>query len=160
MLNVELDETQGVVIPKMDIESLFRTLKIKGTEEERYVISKIEQGEYNDEASFIDRFGYKLRIDQLSTGCKAALCVLNCTEKIDLLECSNNAIDVILSTCKNGNVIIRDRDITIRDYSPTGTVDISMDGYRFSTIDRLNYYLFDERPFAPDMDREGIEYIK
>ena len=25
MLNVELDETQGVVIPKMDIESLFRT---------------------------------------------------------------------------------------------------------------------------------------
>lgn len=147
--------------PLTDIEALFKQIIVKGTAEEKAVISKIENGKYNDESSFIDRFGYKLYLSELSTGCKAALCVLNKPDvQINLIECGRNALDVILSVCKNGSVIMRDRDATICDYSENGSIEVELDVYVFTTVKRLNYYLFDERPFKPDFSIEGVQYVQ
>ena len=56
-----------------NVEKLFDTIVLKGTPTERKIIELIEKGQWNDGNSFIDRFGYKLRIEELSTGAKAVL---------------------------------------------------------------------------------------
>lgn len=159
MLKLMIDETETST--KTDIEAMFKQIKVKGTSKEKEVILKIEQGTYNDENSFIDRFGYKLYLSELSTGCKAALCVLNKpTTQINLIECGINALDVILTTCNEGNVIMRDRGITIKDYSTNGEIQVELDGYLFTNTNRLNYYIFNERPFEPDFSIGGIERVQ
>lgn len=160
MLKLCIAESNSLETPTTDIEALFKQIRIQGTEEEKAVISKIEQGKYNDDISFIDRFGYKLYLSELSTGCKAALCVINKPNmQINLIECGINALDVILSICKNGSVIMRERGVTIKDYSEDGRIEVELDGYLFTTIKRLNYYLFNERPFNPDLSIGGIQHV-
>lgn len=144
-----------------DVEKEFETFELCGSEDERLFINKIEKGQYNseDNLSFIDRFGFKLHKNQMSTGCKAALCVLRNPDKIiDLSECGLNARDIILSFCKNGAVFIKDYGITFVDYT-NSSVSIKLDNYAFTSISRLNYYVFNERPFHPDLDREGISCL-
>lgn len=160
MLKLCIAESNSFETPITDIEALFKQIRIKGTEEEKAVIAKIEQGKYNDDNSFIDRFGYKLYLSELSTGCKAALCVINKPNmQINLIECGINALDVILSTCKNGSIIMRERGVTIKDYSEDGRIEVELDGYLFTTVERLNYYLFNERPFKPDFSIGGIQHV-
>ena len=90
-----------------NVESAFLSVKLTGTELERKLIEEIEQGKYNDGESFIDRFGYKIRISELSTGCKAALCVLHFPNKvINLCECGVNARDIVINYCPSGRVLI------------------------------------------------------
>lgn len=129
-----------------DIELAFNRVKLSGTEEEINLLRIIEQAEYNDATSFIDRFGYKLWTTELSSGCKAALCVSYYTNKIvDLIECSLNARDAIINFCSDGTIIIEDNSITIRKLVDNVNVDI--DGYKFSDIDEINYYINSVRPF-------------
>ena len=150
------DDKKAVI---RDVERLFAQIKPEGTSIDKKLISYIEQGKYNDKNSFIDRFGFKLHLSELSTGCKAALCVANCPDKIiDLIECGNNARDIIISLCKDGKVLIRDNGITFKSYS--NSVCVRVDDYVITDIDRLNKYVFDERPFEPDMNVEGIEYVQ
>lgn len=140
-----------------DVEKEFSKIKLKGTEIDKELIEKIEQGKYENSTSFIDRFGYKLHYDDMSTGCKAALCVANSPEKIiDIIECGNNARDIIIALCKTGNILLEDNGQTIStQYGDR--IDVKLDGYRFTSIDRLNKYIADERPFEPNMNLEGIE---
>lgn len=142
-----------------DVEKEFAKTKIKGYDIERNLIKYIEKGTFLDEYSFIDRFGYKLRITELSTGCKAALCVQHCPDSVvDLIECGLNARDVIVSICKNGSVLLHGIDVTIADYV-TSNIDVQCNGYIFNTIDRLNYYIKNEYPYKPDMSKEGVNYV-
>lgn len=156
MLNIFLDGKQADIT---DIEKAFSQLNIKGTALERQLIRRIEKGEYNDENSFIDRFGYKLRYDDMSTGCKAALCVANLPNKvIDLKECGINARDAIVELCKEGNIIIGNVSVTvyIENKKP---VEIQIGLYKFTDIDRMNRYIQDEYPFEPDLNAGGAECI-
>ncbi len=158
MLSIFLKDTylkldKEIVI---DVEKEFSKLKIKGTALDRLMIEKIEKGEYNDENSFIDRFGYKLRYSDMSTGCKAALCVLNLPDKvIDLAECGYNARDLIIRFCKDGGILIEDNGLTVSTQYGND-IDIKLDNYRFTSIDRLNRYICEERPFNPNMSIGGI----
>lgn len=142
-----------------DVEKEFAQLKLKGTDLDRKLIEKIEQGKYVNSISYLDRFGYKLHYDDMSTGCKAALCVANEVEKIiDIVECGNNARDIIIALCKNGNILMEDNGMTISTQYGN-EIDVVLDGYRFTQIDRLNQYISNERPFAPNMDLEGIMHV-
>ena len=143
-----------------NMEMEFDKIRLTGSNKERSIIKFIENGTYNNDYSFIDRFGLKLDISEMSTGCKAALCVANNPKKVfNLIECGVNAQDVIITTLKEGNIIIRDRGITIVDYSKDGKIDVELDGYRFTNTNRLNYYIFEERPFKPEKT-EGVEYVQ
>jgi hypothetical protein len=128
-----------------DIEAQFSEIQLVDTVLNRTILREIEQAEYCDEYSFIDRFGYKLRKDNLSTGCKAALIVANRPDiKIDTQECGYNAIGVIVTRCKKGNIILMDTGLTIpydTDDESQRDIDVELDGYRFTDIDRLNEYL-------------------
>lgn len=137
-----------------DVEKLFTKVRLKGTEAEKRILKVIEQASYNDANSFIDRFGFKLYTSELSTGCKAALCVIHFPAMlIDIKECGLNARDTILSLCDQGNILMDYSETGIADYS-NGSVEVQIDGYLFHTISRLNTYLQDERPFEPYLDGE------
>lgn len=142
-----------------NVEEQFAKVKLTGTKIEKELISKIERGTYNDESSFIDRFGYKLYNTEMSTGCKAALCVVNCPNLIiDLIECGLNARDIIIGLCKDGNILIKENGVTIVDYFNT-PIDVKIDNYKITSIDRLNKYIFSERPFKPVINSEDIKCL-
>lgn len=163
MLKLYFDEApedvKGVVID--DVEMCFSKITLKYNEEEKTIVKLIDNGELIDNNSFIDRFGYKLYVSELSTGCKAALCLLNCPDKIiNLKECGLNARDIIISLCTLGaavidtNTIMCATDITHKEFR------VQVDDYLFTKIERFNEYLTDEWPFEPDLEKEGIEVIK
>jgi hypothetical protein len=106
------------------------------------LLSEIEQATYYNEERFVDRFGVPVYISELSTGCKAALCVHYMPDKIiDLIECGTNARDAILKYCKNGSVIYYGMDTTVSDYGYENIeVDIDLHGRRINRISEFNDY--------------------
>lgn len=129
----------------MDVEKEFSKLKITGNAIDKLLIEQVEKGKYNDINSYIDRFGYKLHYDDMSTGCKAALCVVNLPDKIiSLAECGHNARDIIIALCKTGNILMDDDGLTIStEYG--NDIEVIVDGHTFRTIDSLNKYISDQR---------------
>ena len=143
MLNILVDgyfdrADKSIIV---DVEKEFAKLQIRGTDIDKVLIEKIEKGQYNDSISYIDRFGYKLHLDDLSTGCKAALCVINIPDRvIDLLECGCNARDAIIKYCPDGSIIIRDNGLTISTVNGND-ISVMMNGREFTDIDTLNKYI-------------------
>lgn len=141
MLNITLREPDSKL--EFDIEKEFNSLEVKGTSLNKALINEIEQANYEDEASFIDRFGYKLYMEYLSTGCKAALLVANTNLNVDLQECGSNAVSAIVRLCNNGNITLIDKGISIPYKYTTKAVDIdvAIDGYHVKDLNTLNQYL-------------------
>lgn len=161
MLTIYFD---GEILPNnkeyvKDVEEGFKKLRINETELNKKLIAKIDNAKWNDNHSFIDRFGFKLYMSELSTGCKAALLVNNMPEAIiNTRECGLNARDMIISLCSEGNILMVDNGITFMDFSEK-ELQVKVDQYKFCTIDRLNDYIQNERPFKPNMKKEGIEHV-
>lgn len=157
MLEIYLEEQPDM---ENDIEELFSKVKINDINKIKEVIKLIEKGDLIDGYSFIDRFGYKLFLKELSTGCKAAICVIENPDRIiNLIECGINARDVIVNKCEYGKVYIPSTGITFCDYKENKKVNIKLDNYAFTSIKRLNIYIQNERPFKPDMSLEGIKCL-
>ena len=143
--------------PVMDIEEEFLKLKLEDTPLVRKLINVIDKGTYYNETSFLDRFGLKSSIDFLSTGCKAALLVaLVPNLLVDLRECGYNARDAIIHHCTNGKVVMDFPLITIAYDRTDDSCDVAVNGYRITTVSRLNTYLCDEWPDPPDLADPGI----
>lgn len=141
----EIDSLDNSVLIN-DVEKEFATICLTGSKEELDILEYVEKAKFDSPYSFIDRFGYKLSTSLLSTGSKSALVVLHNPDKIvDLLECGYNARDAIINFCSNGTIIISDSSITIVKLREK--VDIILDGYKFTDINELNYYINDVRPF-------------
>ncbi len=161
MLRLYLDDIPSNIKFIDDVEKKFASLFLKCTDKEKEIVSKIEQGELIDSISFIDRFGYKLYTSELSTGCKAALCVLNCPDcVINLVECGLNARDAIISLCDEGAVLFETNSATISNkYVEEVSICVQVNEYVFNSIDRLNCYIFNEYPFEPDLNVLGIKFV-
>ena len=150
MLKIFIDEIPSKENIVIDLEKQFDSIEIKGNELDKELIKEIDQGEYIDNTTFVDRFGNRLYMSELSTGCKAALCVANSTDEIiDLKECGLNARDTIICACTNGAVIIHNEAITIQDKF-NALINVEIDGYRITSVERLNRYIQSERPFKPE----------
>lgn len=145
-----------------NVEAAFRLIEVRGSDLDRKLIEEIEGGQYLDSASFIDKFGLRVSISELSTGCKCALYVANRpAEFVDTVECGNNARDAIIRNIKDGHILLEWNDLSIfypgyEDFA----VDVCVEGkYRFTSLDRFNYYL--EHEFAAcspvDMTVPGVE---
>lgn len=131
-----------------DIEREFSLFgKLKDCPDVVKVLKNIEQAEYCNEFSFIDRFGYKLRAKHLSTGCKAAVLAICYPEKlIDLRECGRDARDAILTYVKNGNVMIHPESLNLDIGSDDDdeVVCVKYKGKVFNDLYKLNEYIFEE----------------
>lgn len=160
MLNVFIgNKPDNNIIYVEDINAEFDRLGLTGSAVENSFLYNLERGSFIDGEPFayIDRFGFKLRTDEMSTGCKAAICVLRRSDKlINLSECGFNAVGMILSWCKTGNIYIPEFNIPFPDYTGNEAVEIQFNNYLFSSLSRFNHYLDSEYPFNPNMLMEGI----
>ena len=156
-----IEATDGLSIEN-DAEKLFSMTKLNGTHEERKLNEVIEKGSWNDDSSFIDRFGFKLPIDDLSTGCKAALAVLNHPEIVlDTIECGVNAVDAMFCLCKNGSIIADLEKVSFEDEMASqieGGVDICINGLRIYDINYFVRYVNDFYWVEPE-EIEPIEGV-
>ena len=78
----------------VDIDASFSKLEIVVNDAVKNIIKAVDAGNMIDESTFEDRFGVRLYLSELSTGCKAAICVAPMPDQmIDLQECGLNARD-------------------------------------------------------------------
>lgn len=160
MLRIYLDAVDTKTPVIHDIESEFTTVVLQDTAEVRRIISTLEKGGYVDANSFDDRFGTRLPITDLSTGCKTALLVLCETGKvIDTLECGYNALSAIITTCTEGSILMRVPYGKLPTAGYGDKIDVVIDNLHFTSFSRLNGYLQDEWPFSPDLEWEGISCL-
>lgn len=153
-----------------DVEKEFNFIDLKETSETRKIIETIEKGKWLDTESYIDRFGFKLWMDNMSTGCKAGLVAASTPNKIiNLRECGYNARDSILQILKNGHLMIDFDDTCITPLNPVFNskgfmkdipIEIINGDYKFKSLDRLNEYLMYEKFTGADLSKPGIEKIK
>lgn len=157
-LYLEDDKPENMI---EDVEYGFLTFLLDGSEMEERLISKIEQGHIikGDGTSFIDRFGYKLRTMHMSTGCKGALCVLHSNRCVSMLECGKNVQNIVITELRDGAVWIPDYGSGFYSDTDNDDIDVYLDSYRFTSLDRLNYYLNDERGLGIDLNIGGVECI-
>lgn len=121
-----------------DVELEFANCRLSGGELEATILREIEKARYCDQFSFIDRFGYKLPISDLSTGCKAALLVQG-DGIISLYECGRNARDVILNHCVDGTVILNGDISPVECLVPS--VAVRIEDTICDTVDDINEIL-------------------
>lgn len=123
-----------------DCEVSFKYVK-DISEKSKVLMKLIDRADYVDNFTIIDRFGDKTFIDNLSTGCKTAICVVEYPDKwINTLECGLNALNAILTTCDEGNIIILDTgwDIPMTFGSK---ISVCVDGKEFKKISDMNEYI-------------------
>jgi hypothetical protein len=162
MLQIFIDEIPEDIKLELinNVEEQFAKITVHGTELDKKLIKEIEQGEYYDTERFIDRFGIGLHYSEMSTGCKAALCVANSPDKIiDLKECGINARDEIIRYCTTGNILLHDMEITVNNYKKSDNINVHIDNYNITSIDRLNQYTFSDLPFEVDLTTGGIKCL-
>ena len=96
----------------VDIDAAFSKLEIPVDESVKNIIKAVEQGNMIDTATFVDRFGVKLYLSELSTGCKAAICVALKPDKIILWLAKEqfNGVEVLPSKLQ----ALQERGLTIR----------------------------------------------
>lgn len=100
----------------VDIDAAFSKLKLSVNDVTKNIIRAIDLGEMIDATTFVDRFGVTLYLSELSTGCKAAICVALLSDKIiDLQECGLNARDTVFNYCEDGKILLHDFGVTIID---------------------------------------------
>ena len=89
-----VDELPGNLEVVWDVEKEFNFIDLRETSETRKIIETIEKGKWLDAEAYVDRFGFKLWMDNMSTGCKAGLVAASTPNKIiNLRECGYNARD-------------------------------------------------------------------
>jgi hypothetical protein len=126
-----------------DVESFFVTsVKLVNDDVTCKLLNEIEQAKYLSDNTFEDRYGRSVYTTELSTGCKAALCVHYFPNKVvDLLECGLNARDAILKYCKDGNVLYYGMNITVDTFDAEDLeVSIVSNERVFHNLDDFNDY--------------------
>lgn len=68
-----------------------------------------------------------------------------------------NARDIIISYCEDDNILMKDDRLYFVQYRDA--VNIRIDDYIISTIDRLNRYLNEDRVIGVDMLWEGMKHV-
>ena len=126
-----------------NVEEAFDTIRLQNDEITCMLLKYIEKAEYYDASRIIDRFGTCIYTSEISTGCKAALCVHYLKDKIiDLKESGVNARDYIVFLCNEGRALFYFPDLTINQcLFPKKCIEVSMDGRYFNNVVDLNRYL-------------------
>ncbi len=122
-----------------DVEMQFHKTRLYKNEYNIKALKEIEKATYNDEFSFIDRFGFKLYTKNMSTGCKAAVCVHEFPSMvIDTIECGLNALNFIIANCTNGVILVSPESTLFSVDTP---IDVIIDNKKFIDCISLNEYL-------------------
>ena len=143
-LYIKLANSHDAKCDIYDVLGSFMQLTLQDNHITRTLIREIESGSYNDSTSYIDRFGFKRSILDMSEGCKAALCVAYYPHMtVSTIECGDNAIDAIIANLKTGSILLH-----LPHYMGIGDcpIDVICEGVHFRNSLHLGYYLEKEYP--------------
>jgi len=113
---LEVFDAENKAADVIDIDAAFSKLGITVTESVKNIVKAVDSGTLINGSTFEDRFGVRLYLSELSTGCKAAICVLMMPDCIvDLQECGLNARDAVFNHCEDGKILLHDFGVTIVD---------------------------------------------
>lgn len=162
MLRVYFEEFMEHKYDKIidDVDVAFAVLNVTGSDVDKALLRDIEQAEYLSNGEVFDRFGFKIRMDDISSGCKAALLIANQSRPVDITECGLNAEDAILRHCRTGVAVSRYRNSFGSKVADHENVDIAFDGIRFRDLTRFDQYVskgFDCPGFIDVSDLEKVE---
>lgn len=142
--------TEPVEGAVMNVEKLFSYTKLVPDDTVKRFIKEIEKGKYLSSTSFIDRFGYKLPISSMSTGCKAAIAIyLNPGVVVSGYELGYNSLSSILKHCDNTQLMIYDQCYEMNTVNPTVNAAVKYKGHIFSTYTEFAEYMVDGWPMDP-----------
>ena len=134
----------------LDVERVFAGVSLTGSESEKQVIEFIEEGKYLDNLSFIDRFGYRLSRELLSSGTKAVLSVLHFpTIPVNCEEVGYNAFSALVRFCHNGIAYVNNFPYPLITEG-ISEIDVMYRGMRFQNPQNFAEYLKSGWPYAPD----------
>lgn len=139
---IRLKSTKEKYQTRTDINKMFDMIDVKGTEKERLALQLIDKATYKNELEVVDRFGDKISISNISTGCKAVIVILNSKEPISTIECGMNALSVIFSLCDNGTIYVRDIWDKFPEVVSSDKVNIEIDGKKFESFKAFNDYWY------------------
>lgn len=148
---------------EIDVDEEFAKITLEDRPVVRKILEKLEGGTYCTPSYIQDRFGYRLSVSKLSTGCKAALLtVFRPDMEINLNECGHNAIGCILNFVTEGRVVVCTNICRASVYYDDDDLrcDVALNGYRFTDITRLNDYLTDYYPAPLPYLYDGIEELE
>ena len=123
-----------------DCDYVFNTGYIQIDEHALNIVKYIEDALDITPRYFLDRFGFKLYLSNLSTGSKTALLVNSGYGPVCLAECGFNALDAIINYC-HGHVVLQDPFYSFTDFGDGGNKEFEINGVRIIGIQNLNEYL-------------------
>lgn len=142
----------------MDVEKLFSYTDVIPDVTVKKFIEEIERGSYSDASSFIDRFGYKLPIDFMSTGCKAAIAIhLNPDRIVSCHELGYNAVSAILKYCDNVQIVLHDQGYALNTMGSIKNAPVTYCGYVFPSYIDFAKYMNEWWPCNPVDLEDGEE---
>lgn len=150
-------------VVKVDVDAEFEKITISDGPIVRKIFEKLECGTFLTPRYFCDRFGYRISISNLSTGCKAALLtVFRPDMEINLNECGYNAIGCILNYVTEGSIVVSKNICFASVYYDDDDLqcDVALNGYRFTDISKLNDYITDYYPAPLPYLYNGIEELE
>lgn len=123
-----------------DVEAHIINCGIEDNDFNRMVLKEIEKGSYRDRTRFIDRFGDKLNMFDLSTSSKVLICVNSFpNEVINGVEMGDNCGNCLFKL-KKGSIYLDRAKLGI-DIPCDGDIDVTVDGKRFSSPEELYEYV-------------------
>jgi hypothetical protein len=147
------------LIIENDIEVTFDTINIKlANADEKSVLKCIEKAESVSDDFIIDRFGYKLYPDCISTGVKGIINLINSDNNsiLNMTECGSNCINYMLSRCNHGLVFLKTENFYNITAKFGDECNVYYNGYLFSKITRLHRYINNELSGVPRLSDSGI----
>lgn len=147
-LNIYTDNYKDIELK--DVNILFSNTDILLNNISIKCVKEIDMGDLVSTEFFVDRDGYKSRINNLSTGCKCALLV-NQGMNINILEAGINARDTIVRNCICGSINWTYYGVSIGQLGYIDKIDVIVnDKYKFDSLKQLSYYLYEEYPEVPN----------
>lgn len=131
-----------------NVEMLFKSITLDGCDYDKQILSEIEQGQYVNDAEFIDRFGRTFVRDYLSTGTKAALILYHYPDSVLLsgVEIGRNALASIVRWCKRGNLLLEDSNYYLECEDDDYQIDVVCKGKHYSSFDAFSEYMMEDAP--------------
>lgn len=140
----------------LDPDVMFGQVRLSGDDVERRMIEEIERGQYLDNVSFIDRFGFKVPRQFMSMGCKTAIAVHHFQNRvINCIEAGVNAIGRILLYCPDAHIILPDVAGGF-GCSKAASTKVQYGPYVFENAAYFSKYMEKDWPDEPE---EGFAYV-
>ena len=134
---------------KRDAVRAFRQFELTGCEYDRVVLSDIECGEYRDDTFFTDRFGSKVRLDDMSTGSKVALALYHITDAvINGEELGSNALTEIVMHCRFCHLLLPASSHYVAGKLEDMEIDVVCKGKSYTSLNEFAEYMMEDAPDA------------